>query len=57
MGDLGYYDSQTLLMVAAKSHQDRPWSGGQGMKHGNLSWKLGVIPSGYVKIAIENGHL
>ena len=22
MGDLGYYDSQTLLMVAAKSHQD-----------------------------------
>ena len=22
MGDLGYYDSQTLLMAAAKSHQD-----------------------------------
>ena len=43
-------------MVAAKSHQDRP-SGGQGMTamaicHGNK-----VIPSGYVKIAIENGHL
>ena len=25
MGDLGYYDSQTLLMVAAKSHQE-PWT-------------------------------